>query len=285
MRRFLTPFILLMLSGIMTIAQNRVVTGTVTDDKGAPVESASVKVKGAKGGTAADANGHFSISVPANGNLVFSGVGIVTKEVATGSQSTVNVSVVRSGTELTGVVVTALGQTTSKARVGYATTTFNTEQINRAAPANALDALAGKIPGAEITKTGGPGSSTKVILRGFGVFSGGTNQPLYVIDGVPLNDGRFGSNGNVDFGNGLNDINPNDIENITILKGTAAASLYGSNAKNGAIMITTKKGRAGKLKVGFETSANISQVGKLPDMQSTFGQGWAGIFVLGENGS
>ncbi|HYH14531.1 MAG TPA: SusC/RagA family TonB-linked outer membrane protein, partial [Flavisolibacter sp.] len=189
--------------------------------------------------------------------------------------------------EIEAVVVTALGQTRSKSKVGYSANSFNSEAINRSAPVNVLDGLQGRIAGADISTTGGqPGSSTKVVLRGYGVLGDG-NQPLYVIDGVPLNDARLGSSssGGVDFGNGLNDINPNDIESITVLKGTAAASLYGSQAKNGAIMITTKRGRAGKLKVGFSSSFNISTVGKVPEYQTTFGQGWDGHFYSSENGS
>ena len=140
-----------------------------------------------------------------------------------------------------------------------------------------------RFAGANISKTGGPGSSTKVVLRGYGII--GNNQPLYVIDGVPLNDGRFAASNNVDFGNGLNDLNPNDIENISVLKGTAAASLYGSNAKNGAVMITTKRGKSGKVRVDYAGSMNFSRVAALPEMQSTFGQGWGGVFALPENGS
>jgi len=272
-----------MLVSALAFAQSRTVTGRVTDAQGKPVPFASVTVKGTPNGVAADENGNFTIQAPPNAVLVFSAAGLQSSEVNIGAQTTVNSSLVNQSA-LTEVVVTALGQTRSKAKVGYSTTTFNSEQINRAAPANALDALSGKIAGANISKTGGPGSSTKVVLRGYG-FLGGGNQPLYVIDGVPLSDARFGASENVDFGNGLNDINPNDIENITVLKGTAASSLYGSNAKNGAIMITTKRGRSGKLKIEYNGSVNFSTIGKLPEMQSTFGQGWGGIFVLPENGS
>ncbi len=284
MRRVLTLFMMLMFSGILAFAQNRVVTGTVTDNKGVPIEGASVRIKGSKTGIATDAGGNFRISVSPGATLVFSGVGIAPQEVAVGDQSTVNVSLTTTETELSTVVITtALGQTTNKAKVGYATSTFNSAQINRAAPTNVLDALAGKIAGADISKTGGPGSSTKVVLRGYGII--GNNQPLYVLDGIPLNDSRFGSSGSLDFGNGLNDINSNDIESITVLKGTAATSLYGSNAKNGAVLFTSKRGKSGKIKVDYAGSVNVSQVGKLPDMQSQFGQGWGGTFVLPENGS
>src|SRR5262249_19592455 len=157
---------------------------------------------------------------------------------------------------LSEVVVTALGQTQQKAKVGYATASFNNATITKNAPVGLLDGLQGKIAGAEITNTGGPGSSTKVVLRGFGIIAGGDNQPLFVVDGVPMSNAQFQNNTSLaaagnpftntqDFGNGMNDINPNDIENITVLKGTAASSIYGGLAKNGVIMITTRKGRAG----------------------------------------
>lgn len=267
---------------LMAWSQNRTVSGRVTDAQGKAVPYASVVIKGSTTGVSADENGNFTIQAPPNAVLVISAAGFQGAEINIGDRTTVN-STLTSQSALTEVVVTALGQTRSKTKVGYATSTFNSETITRAAPANALDALSGKIAGANISKTGGPGSSTKVVLRGYGVI--GNNQPLYVVDGIPLNDSRFGASDNVDFGNGLNDINPSDIESISVLKGTAASSLYGSNAKNGAIMITTKRGRSGKLKVEYNGSVNFSKVGKLPEMQSIFGQGWGGIFVLPENGS
>jgi TonB-linked SusC/RagA family outer membrane protein len=282
MRRIVSLFSMLMLISVLALAQTRTVTGRVTDAQGKAIPFASVTVKGTSSGVSADEAGNFTIQAAPNSVLVFSAAGFQSSELNIGTQTSINSSL-SSQTAMTEVVVTALGQTRSKAKVGYATSTFNSEQVTRAAPVNALDALSGKIAGANISKTGGPGSSTKVILRGYGII--GNNQPLYVIDGVPLSDFRVGSNNNTDFGNGLNDINPNDIENITVLKGTAASSLYGSNAKNGAVMITTKRGRSGKLKVEYAGSVNFSQVGKLPEMQSVFGQGWGGIFVLPENGS
>jgi TonB-linked SusC/RagA family outer membrane protein len=281
MRRILVLFMALLLMGIVW-AQTRTITGRVTDPQGKGVPFASVVVKGTSTGISADEAGNFTLPVPANATLVFSAAGYQSVEVNSGTQTTLNITL-KNPTSLTEVVVTALGQTRSKAKVGYATSTFGNDVITRAAPTNALDALSGKIAGANISKTGGPGSSTKVVLRGYGVI--GNNQPLYVIDGVPLTDARFGASDNYDFGNGLNDINPADIESISVLKGTAASSLYGSNAKNGAVMITTKRGRSGKLKVEYNGSVNWSRVGKLPDMQNQFGQGWNGTFILSENGS
>ena len=291
MTKIVSFFMLLMITAMLVYAQVRVITGRVLDDAGAPVPSATVTEANTKKVTTADENGNFSLRIQGNGRLTITSTGFQPQS-ATVQGNSVNVRLTRTSGQLSEVVVTALGQTRSKTKVGYATTTFNSEQVSRAGATNALDALSGKVPGANISKTGGPGSSTKVVLRGYGVI-GENNQPLYVIDGIPLNDSRFGTsttaggaaNYNVDFGNGLNDINPNDIESISVLKGTSASSLYGSQASNGAIMITTKRGRSGKLRVNYAGSVNFSRVGKLPEMQNQFGQGWAGIFVLPENGS
>jgi TonB-linked SusC/RagA family outer membrane protein len=279
----------MLLCSLWTFAQTRLVQGRVTDDQGQPAAFASVQLKRTHKGVSADPDGRFSIPVKAGDVLVISGTGFSTKEVPVGNDARIDIVVSRKSTSLTEVVVTALGQTQSKAKVGYATQTFSSSTINKDGAVGALDALEGKVAGADISTTGGPGSSVKVVLRGYGVISGGDNQPLYVIDGVPMSNGNFqsmtGGTDGADFGSGLNNINPNDIETITVLKGTAASSLYGGLAKNGAIMITTKKGKAGKLHIDYSGSANFSKVGKLPDYQSEFGQGWGGVFVLDENGS
>jgi len=270
--------------GVLVFAQSRVVSGKVTDEQNNPVPFATVTEEGTKNGVTADENGNFSIKM-AGQHLTVTSTGHKTQTI-TVTGDVASIKLARTEGQLQEVVVVALGQTRSRGKVGYATTTFNSDQINRGAPANVLDGLSGKIPGANISKTGGPGSSTKVILRGYGVIGGGNNQPLYVVDGIPLSDARFAADdNNLDYGNGLNDINPNDIENISILRGTAGASLYGSAAKNGAIMITTKRGKSGKIKIDYAGSVNYSLVGKLPDFQKTFGQGWQGLFIPSENGS
>jgi len=283
MRKIRLLTVIAVLFSTLTIAQTRTVTGRVVDDKGNPVSFATVIETNTKNVVTADAQGNFSISMRGN-SLTISAVNLREKTI-TVTGVFADIILDRTEGQLQEVVVTALGQTKSKSRVGYSATTFNSEAINRAAPVSPLDALQGKVAGADISHLGGPGSSTKVVLRGYGVIAGGTNQPLYVIDGVPLSDSRFGSNNNNDFGNSAGDVNPSDIESITVLKGTEAASLYGSSAKNGVIMITTKKGKAGKLKIEYNGSANFSNVGKLPDFQKTFGQGWSGVFILSENGS
>ena len=270
MKKFRVLVTIAMFLSTLSFAQTRMITGKVTDDKGNPVSFATITETNTKNAIKADANGNFVIAITGN-SLTISAVDHSEKTISV-KGATADVILESTAGQLQEVVVTALGQARSKAKVGYSATTFNSESIGRSGPVSPLDALQGKVAGADISHLGGPGSSTKVVLRGYGVIAGGTNQPLYVIDGVPLSDSRFGSTNNTDFGNASGDINPYDIETITLLKGTEAASLYGSSAKNGVIMITTKRGKAGKLKIEYNGSANFSQVGKLPEFQKTFGQ-------------
>jgi TonB-linked SusC/RagA family outer membrane protein len=280
---------------LCSTAQSQTISGRITNAKGEPVSFATVRVKGKKTSVAANEDGSFKISATKGQTLVITAANYANNEQLV-STDDMMVTLKLKDAALTEVVVTALGQSQNKAKIGYSTASFSTAEINKNGAVGMLDGLAGKVAGADISNTGGPGQSTKVVLRGYGVIAGGNNQPLYVVDGVPLSDAQFQNNSNLasagnvltnqqDFGNAMNDINPNDIETITILKGTAASSLYGGLAKNGVILITTKKGRAGKIKIDFSSSANISSVGKLPTYQSEFGQGWAGVFVLDENGA
>lgn len=278
----------------VVFAQTRQISGTVTSSEdGSTIPGASVVVKGTTMGTITGMDGKFSLKVPeSTKSLVVSFLGMTTVEVAVTSASDYAIKLKSAPVAISEVVVTALGQTTTKAKIGYSTSVFNTEAINKDGAVSLMDGIAGKVAGANISNIGGPGTSTKVILRGYGIIGGGNNQPLYVIDGVPLSDSRLSDilvGGNLaynsDLGNGMTNLNPNDVENISILKGTAATSLYGSSAKNGVIMITTKRGKSGKLKIDYNGSYNVSTVGKLPDMQDQFGQGWGGTFILSENGS
>lgn len=274
-----------------SFGQTLSVNGSVRNGNGEGIAGASIQEKGTKQGVAADGNGEFSIKVSKGSILVVSAIGYETKEV-TVNQSTLNI-VLRAyvsgeggyGEALTDVVVTALGRSTQKAKLGYSTVSFQAAQINQNAPVGVLDNLAGKVAGAEISNIGGTGASTKVVLRSYGVIAGGSNSPLYVIDGVPLANNSPAGTDNTDFGNGIGDINPSDVENVTILKGTAATALYGSIAKNGAIMITTKQGKQGKLRVEYNGGINLSRVGKLPKMQEKFGNGWGFEYIPSENGS
>ena len=281
--RKITFFLFLLFVSALAFGQVQI-HGKILDAQNRPLEGVSLTVKGLNTTVLSDAQGNFSITANSGNILVLSYQGH-TQEYRVDKNSTPVISFTEQNQQLTEVVVTALGQTKSRAKIGYAATTFNSEAINQSSPISPLDGLSGKVAGAEISKVGGPGSSEKVVLRGYGIISGGSNQPLYVIDGVPLSDSRFGSNVNLDFGNGSTDLNPNDIETITILKGTAASSLYGTLARNGAIIITTKRGKPGKIRVQYAGSANFSMVGKMPTMQDIFGEGWSSLFVLSENGS
>jgi TonB-linked SusC/RagA family outer membrane protein len=279
---------------VQLLAQNRVITGRVTDAQGRPVSYATVTVKGTKTSVSADENGNFSIQAAPNSILVFSASGYTASETNIGDRTSVN-GTLANAAALQEVVVTALGQTRAKDKVGYATSSFRSDDVNRSAPVSPLDGLQGRVAGAEISTVGGqPGSSTKIILRGYSSFStsgGSENQALIVVDGVPFNNSRLGSfndflnSGGADFGNGLNDLNPGDIENITILKGAAATSLYGSRASNGVVLVTTKRGRAGRITIDVNSSSVFSTVAKLPDFQNTWGQGWSGQHLKEENGS
>lgn len=295
MRKITLILVVHLLMVSLVFAQVRTVTGKVTDEKGDAIAGASVMEKGTRNGASTSDDGTFSIKVKNGATIIISALSFETKQVKASDK--LNIQLSKTTENLTDVVVTAMGQPKSRAKLGYATVSFNNDAINKDGVVSLFDGIAGKVAGANISNIGGPGSSTKVVLRGYGIIGGGNNQPLYVIDGVPLNDallngsgssaGSFTSSfsGSADFGNGMTSVNPNDIESISILKGTAASSIYGSSAKNGVVMITTKRGKAGKLKVEYSGSLNLSKVGKLPDMQSEFGQGWNGQFILSENGS
>ncbi len=290
MKRVLSFFIcLLAIANVW--GQQRTIRGKVTDANGKPLQNVTVSVKGTNNATQTDASGGFNLNAADNSTLVFSSVGFGSQEIPIGQRTEFDVAMSQRATDLTEVVVTAFGQTRSKDKVGYSSQTFKAEDIVRSAPVSALDGLQGRIAGADISTIGGqPGASSKIIVRGYSSI-GGQAQALIVVDGVPFNNSRLGSfndfanSGGVDFGNGLNDLNPNDIENITVLKGAAATSLYGSRAQNGVVLITTKKGRSGKLSVDFTSTYIGSTVAKLPEFQNSFGQGWSGLHWKEENGS
>lgn len=286
---------MLLFFSFMAFSQTRTITGQVRNEKGEPVSFATINVKGSSISVSADQNGGFSIQVQPGATLIISATSFENFEVSVGNRSSLSVSL-KNASNLQEVVVTALGVSKSREKLGYAATTFKTDDINRTAPVSALDGLQGKVAGADIATVGGqPGASSKIILRGYSSLQG-SNQALIIVDGVPFNNSRVGSGtrgpenvltaqGGNDFGNGLNDLNPNDIENITILKGAAATSLYGSRAQNGVVLVTTKRGRAGELKIDFSSSAVVSSIGRLPEFQNTWGQGWNGLHYKEENGS
>ena len=295
MRKIVTLLAILVLMCFFAIAQVRSITGQVRDANGAPIPSATVTEAGTANAVAADDNGNFTIRVGANARLTVTSTGYQPQTISpTGTSA--NVTLARGDGQLQEVVVTALGQSRSREKVGYSATTFRSEDVVRTAPVSPLDGLQGRVAGADISTMGGqPGASSKIVLRGY-ISLQGSNQPLIVVDGVPFNNSRLGSGsrgpenvlnaqGGNDFGNGLNDLNPTDIETITILKGAAATSLYGSRAQNGVVLVTTKMGRAGQLRIDVSSSAVLSSVGRLPAWQNTWGQGWDSQHWKEENGS
>jgi len=271
----------------ISFAQERTVSGTVTDGTGLPVPGVNVVIKGTTTSTQTDFDGKFQIQATPAQTLVFSFLSMETQEIKATSTN-VNVSMKDSSIQLEGVIVTAVGIKREKASIGAATTTLKSAEINKGSQGNIADAIKGKVAGVVISSAStDPGASSGVIIRGFSSL-GGTNQPLYVVDGIPINDqSNYSSslNGGYDFGRGSADINPNDIESMTILKGASATALYGSRAANGVIMITTKKGKAGKLAVDFSTTTFFTSILRTPKYQNEFGQGWDGVHRLDENGS
>ena len=282
MKRTLLLLIVLLTVGIQAAwAQNRTITGRVLDERGQGLPGAAVSIPGTTTGTVTDVDGNFTLSLPGNTSTVtVQAVGYASQEINTsGGAVTVHMRVATR--ELNGAVVTALGIRREKRELGYSSTTLNNEQLTDGNNTSALSSLQGKVAGANITSTtGGPGGSTRVVLRGEKSIAGGNNA-LIVVDGIIINNaGRL--NGvselsQIDFGNEGNDVNPDDIESITVLKGPAAAALYGSAGANGAIMITTKSGKARKGKknteISFQSKYTLSSVLKYPDFQNQYGQG------------
>jgi TonB-linked SusC/RagA family outer membrane protein len=266
------------------------VSGTVKDAKGAAVPGTNVLVKGTTLGTTTNIEGQFTISVPDdNAVLIFSSIGYASQELAVGGKTMLDVVLSDDIKQLGEVVVTALGIEKDAKSVTYAQQNVGGDELTRVKDPNMINSLAGKAAGVVITKgTGGPGSSSKVLLRGNKSIIG-NNQPLYVIDGIPMNNAN-GSQGSTlfdtrDAGDAISNLNPEDIENISILKGASAAALYGSQAANGVILVTTKKGRKGFSSINFSSSANFENPIALPQVQTTYGQGYGGMANTAVNDS
>ncbi|MBS7255393.1 SusC/RagA family TonB-linked outer membrane protein [Flavobacterium branchiicola] len=283
--------LLLVLVAQLSFAQERAVSGTVSDNAGMPLPGVSVLVKGTKTGTQSDFDGKFSIKASSSQILVFSYIGMKTQEVAATS-ATVNVKLADAGAqELEGVVVTAFGIKREKKSLGYATTTLKAEAITAVVNTNPFETLSGKIAGVDITAPSQPGASTKVVIRGLNTITGNAG-PLYIVDGSPINNTATGTSNNgtasstrsYDAGNGISDLDPNNIESMTVLKGAAASALYGSRAGGGVILITTKKGKSNSgIKVDVLASTEFSEVARVPHLQNSFGQGWNGVGYSGSN--
>jgi TonB-linked SusC/RagA family outer membrane protein len=265
-------------------------TGTVTDAAGKGIVSATVQVKGGKTAATTDSLGRFSINAPANAILVISSIGYANQEISVANKAVVDIVLVTDARNLNEVLVTALGIRREARRLGYAATSVNTEQLTTNRTTNFGNSLEGKVAGVNVSPpAGGPGGSTKIRIRGQSTFSG-DNSPLIVVNGIPINNTSVsggGSNGNgtgnptggsSDQGDGLQSINQDDIESMTVLKGAAAAALYGFRATNGAIIITTRSGNRSK-DIGVEVGSHFQaeQALDYTDFQYQYGQGENGV--------
>jgi TonB-linked SusC/RagA family outer membrane protein len=280
-----TALLGILLVSAPALAQQKTITGKVTTEQGSPLPGASVVVKGTRVGTTTNLQGAYTIRADVGQTLQFRYLGTSPEERVVGAADVIDVQLTHVATSLNAVVVTALGQTAQVRTLGAAQQTVGGQQIVEAQRDNFVNSLEGRVAGVTINSTSGtPGSSTSITIRGISSISS-SNQPLFVIDGLPmdnktLNTSVLGSdqpgspsafnNRGVDFTNRAADINPNDIESITVLKGPEAASLYGIDAANGAIVITTKRGRAGTQSLNYNNSLRIQSVRKEPEVQHVY---------------
>lgn len=298
MKLFNTLLVLLVFS-IGTAYAQKTISGSVTDENGEAIIGATVLMKGSASGTITDIDGNYSIEVPEEATaLLFSYIGYATQEVEI-TGTTLNVTLLE-GVDLEKVVVTALGVSRKEKSLGYASQEVSGEEITKSRDANFLNTLQGKVAGVQITGSSNLGGSARIILRGAGSIRG-DNQPLFVIDGVPMDNSNFAADavergiatsgdldqirgaGGYDYGSTISDINPDDIESINVLKGPAGAALYGNRGSNGVIMITTKKGsrvKDSKLPIGVSINSSIqfNEVAVLPNYQNRYGGGAGNVF-------
>lgn len=292
MKRRLLGFVLLFLVASATVMAQQTVTGTVTSSvDGAPLPGVSVLVKGTTTGTSTDSDGRFTIAVPDNNAVVvFSFIGFTTQEVTVGTQTNLNIRMGEDLTELGEVVVTALGIPRETKTLVYATQSVKPSTLTEVRDANnVLNSLQGKIANASITQgSGGVGSGARIVLRGNRSIQR-SNNALIVVDGVPINNNTYSAAGS-DFGSvqgsdGASNINPDDIESMTVLRGASAAALYGSQAGNGVIVITTKKGTKDRVAVTINSGLTAERAFSLHKLQNEYGQGNTGTLNPSEGSS
>jgi len=265
--------------------EKKSVTGKVTDENGEGLPGVNVILKGTSMGSVTDINGQYSIEVvDENSVLVFSSVGYVKQEVTVGSQNIIDVVLKQDLKALEEIVVTALGISREKMSLGYSIEKVDGEDLNNTPQENVLNSFAGKLAGVTISQMDGlVGSSVSMIIRGATSLNN-DNQPLFVIDGVPVANSLNNFYKGADMGNAISDLNPNDIENVSVLKGPSAAALYGSRAGNGVVLITTKTGSGRKgMGVSFNSAVTFDVPYKYIQYQTKFGPGKAGVHTFGES--
>ena len=284
--RLLLGICLMLLVSFSAEAQERKVSGTVLDETGEPVVGATVLVKEKETyGAITGIDGSYTLSIPSDGQtLIITSIGYASTEVSIGSRSVIDVTLAEDVTELGEVVVTALGVERETKALGYSVQEVQGDDITEARETNMVSSLSGKVAGVQVTNSGTTiGGSSRVTIRGESSLNINANQPLFVVDGIPVSNQVVGSSGSgnleVDYGNADGEINPDDIATISVLKGPAAAALYGSRAANGAILITTKSGK-NKKGLGITINSNVAFENplRLPEWQNVYGQGNNGQF-------
>lgn len=279
----------LVLFSVATMLAQRTVTGMVSDESGEALIGASVLVTGTTSGTVTDIDGKYSVKVPDGANtLTVSYTGYTTKSVELGTSNVVDITM-SEGVTLETAVVTALGVQRDEKAIGYSVQQVGGETIEKAATPNVVDALRGKAAGVNVIRSSGTvGGGSRIVIRGQTSLTG-ENQPLFIVDGVRIDNSSLGSEGataGVARANRAMDINPSDIASVNILKGAAATALYGVDGAPGVVIITTKKGTKGKgLNINFNTSLAIDNVTNLPELQNKYAQGWGGSYGRPETGS
>lgn len=258
------------------------IRGVVTSDTGEPLPGVSILAKDTSIGAVSDIEGKYVLDAPESANtLIFSFTGFTTSEVAISGRSVIDYQMQEDVTQLSEVVVTAFGIEQEERALGYSVDKVDALQLTRTKQPDLIGALQGKVSGVQITNSGGaPGMSSRIVIRGLtSLDPNANNQPLFVVDGVPIDNSTSESTGTPrGLSNRAIDINPNDVENISILKGAAATALYGVRAANGAVIITTKKGKAGKVVVNARSTVGFQQITKFPEFQEEYGQGFSGAF-------
>ena len=266
-----------------TLQEMATVRGKVTDSKGEPIIGANILEKGTANGVITNTEGEFSMNIPPYATIVVSYISYEPQTIALNGRNNLHIRMEEKNMTLEQVVVTAMGIQKRMSSLTYSTQQISNSELTRAKEPNMINTLAGKTAGVQINKTANLGGSVKVAIRGArSAFASGNNQPLYVIDGVPALNSSTESTSTViggnydglnrDAGDGISNLNPDDIENINILKGASAAALYGSQAANGVILITTKKGKAGLQRVTFSSNLTVSHAISTPKFQNTYGR-------------
>lgn len=283
-------FLKLFLVTFLMMAQEKTITGTVTDKDNLPLPGVSIVVTGTTNGTQTDFDGNFTINANQGDVLRFSYIGQTTVNATVGASNTINIQMEEDAQALEEVVVTALGISREKKSLGYSTQEVSGDQLAETRNSNALNSLSGKIAGVQVSNsTGSLGGSSRILIRGAGSITQ-ENKPLIVVDGIPLDNSNYNTTdtqtggGGRDFGDAASDINPDDIATMNVLKGGAAAALYGSRASNGVILITTKSGKKGRAEVTVNSGVTFERVNILPKVQKLYGGGAGDATTIGQSG-